>query len=86
MSNKKKVGHFDICNAMSLANMDISVSPLKNITYLKKTKHGTEVTIGVAGDLVAAIGLQNKFVGGLMLIDREQYFQTKERLELEAGE
>ena len=42
---------------------------------------GTAVTIGTPGNVVAAIGLENRYVGGLLLIDREQYFAMKERLE-----
>jgi hypothetical protein len=76
-----RVGHFDICKAMSLEDQDISIAPLDNITNLRKVKAGTQITIGVAGDKVAAIALENKYVGGLLLINREQYFATKARLE-----
>lgn len=76
-----KVGHFDICKAMTEENLDIRISPLDNVINLRKVKAGTQVTIGVDGDVVAAIGIEDKFVGGLLLIDREQYFATKQRLE-----
>ncbi len=76
-----KVGHFDICKVMALENQDIKVAPLGNITNLRKTKAGTEVTIGISGDEVAAIAIENRYIGGLMLINREQYFATKKRLE-----
>lgn len=77
----KNIGHFDICKEMAIRNMDIRVSPLENVTNLRKVKTGTQVTIGVDGDVVAAIGLENKFIGGLMLIDRKQYFEIKAVLE-----
>jgi len=76
-----KVGHFDICKVMAAENLDIQIAPLENVTNLRKVKAGTQVTIGVGGDVVAAIGLENKYVGGLLLCNREQYFAIKERLE-----
>ncbi len=77
----ERVGHFDICKAMTAEDLDIRIAPLDNVISLHKVKAGTQVTIGVAGDVVAAIGIENKFVGGLLLCDREQYFATKQALE-----
>ncbi len=79
----KKVWHFDICKEMAIRNMEIEIAPLDNVTNLRKVKAGTQVTIGVAGDKVAAIGLENRYIGGLMLINREQYFAIKHELETE---
>jgi hypothetical protein len=79
------VGHFDICKEMARRGKDIRMSMLENVTdlrYSKRTK-GTSVTIGVDGNIVGALGIENKFVGGLLLCDREQYFAI--RTELEAG-
>lgn len=78
-----EVGHFDICKRMAKENMDISLAPLGNITDLRKVKAGTNITIGVAGDLVAAIGLHHKYGGGLLLCNAEQYFAVKAQLESE---
>jgi hypothetical protein len=79
----KEVGHFDILKRMSEENLDIRLAPLENVTYLRKVKAGTQVTIGVAGNVVHAIGVEGKFVGGLILADKEQYFETKKRMEKE---
>lgn len=76
-----KIGHFDICKQMAIENLDIQMAPLDNVTDLRKVKAGTNVTIGVGGDMVAAIGLEHKYVGGLLLINREQYFAMKAKLE-----
>lgn len=79
----KKAGNFDIWKAMAAEGLGMRISPLGNITnvaYQKKTR-GTLVTIGVDGNLVAGLALQNQFIGGLLLCDREQYFATKQRLE-----
>jgi hypothetical protein len=81
--SEAKAGHFDICKEMARRSMDIRMSLLENVTnvsYSKRTK-GTTVSIGVHGNLVAAIGLDNKFVGGLLLCDREQYYAIARELE-----
>lgn len=75
----QKIGHFDICKAMAERGMDIRMSLLDNVILLNKVKSGTEVTIGCDGDLVAAI-YQGKFLGGLLLCDREQYRQIEKEL------
>ena len=76
------VGHFDICKEMARRGMDIRMSLLENVTNLRYSKHtkGTTISIGIDGNLVADIGLKNKFVGGLLLCDREQYFAVQEEL------
>jgi hypothetical protein len=74
------VHNFDVLKMMGERNLSISLSPLDNITNLLKTKHGTKVTIGVAGDVVAALGLENKFVGGLILADKEQFHAVRSEL------
>ena len=82
MTNKKPT-LFDICKEMAKRGLDIRMSMLENVTnvsYSKRCK-GTDVTIGVDGNLVAAIGLDNQFVGGLLLCDRKQYFEIAKELE-----
>jgi hypothetical protein len=75
--------HFDVCKEMAKRNLDIRLSTLDNVTnlrYSSKTK-GTTVSIEVDGNIVAAIGLDNKFVGGLLLCDRTQYFAVAHELD-----
>jgi hypothetical protein len=74
------VNNFDVMKAMSAENKDIRLAPLDNVTNLQKTKAGTLITIGAPGDLVAAIGVHRQFVGGLILADKIQFNETKERL------
>ena len=84
----KSVGHFDICKEMARRGMDIRMSTLDNVTnlrYSNRTK-GTTVSIGVDGNIVAALGIHNKFVGGLLLCDREQYFALRDELVRAEGE
>jgi hypothetical protein len=78
------VNSFDVLKRMSERSLDVRLAPLGNITNLKKVKAGTQVTIGVAGDLVAALGLENKFVGGLILADKEQFDKLKAEMESES--
>jgi hypothetical protein len=77
-----KVGHFDILKVMCERNMDIRLSPLDNVTNLQLVHKGkdTNVTIGCQGNVLHGI-YTGKFVGGLLLCDKEQYFKIKEELE-----
>ena len=79
---RKPPGHFEICREMAKRGMDIRMSLLENVTnvrFSQKTQ-GTTVSIGIDGNLVAAIALERKFVGGLLLCDREQYFAIAKEL------
>lgn len=76
-----KVTNFQVLDAMAAANKDIRLAPLGNIVNLRKVKAGTQVTIGVEGDLVAAIGIHGRFVGGLILADKAEFDATKAELE-----
>lgn len=78
----EKVGHFDICKVMCERNMDIRLSTLDNITNMQLTHKGkdTNITIGFFGNVLAGI-YSGKFIGGLLLCDKEQYFKIKEELE-----
>lgn len=75
------ISNFDVLKEMGKRNMDIRLSPLDNITRLQRTNAGTQVTIGVAGDVVAALGFDHKFVGGLLLADRDQFESVKAEME-----
>jgi hypothetical protein len=82
----QRVSMFDILKTMSEENQDVRLAPLGNISYLRKVRAGTNITIGVAGDVVAAIGIHGRFVGGLILADKEQYRATEARLRRGQGE
>jgi hypothetical protein len=77
-----KAGHFDILKAMCERNMDIRLSPLDNVTHMKLVHkdRDTQVTIGVGGNVLMGI-YDGKFIGGLILCDKTQYFKIKEELE-----
>ena len=75
------VNNFDVLKEMGVRDMKVGLSPLDNIVNLKKVKHGTQVTIGVAGDLVAALGIEHKFVGGLILADKDEFNALKSEMQ-----
>ena len=72
--------NFDVMKAMANANRDIRLAPLTNILRAQYTKKGTQITIGVEGNVVAAI-MRGDFCGGLILADKVQFRETKRELE-----
>ena len=77
-----KIGHFDILKVMCERNMDIRLSTLDNVTNLQLTHKGkdTKITIGFYGNVLDGI-YHGKFIGGMLLCDKEQYFEIKAELE-----
>jgi hypothetical protein len=76
----RQVSSFDVLKLMCERNMKIQLAPLENVTYLRKVKAGTQVTIGVGGDVIGSI-YAGKFVGGLILADKEQFREIEKELE-----
>lgn len=74
------VNNFDVLRAMGDAEQDIRVAPLSNVIYMQRTKKGTQITIGVDGDVVAGLA-KGRFVGGLILADKEQFEAMRRALE-----
>lgn len=79
----RKISNFDVLKRMSRDNLDIRLSPNENIVSVTKVHAGTNLTIGVTGDQVAAIALGDLAVC-LLLFNRKQFTQTKEKMEQEA--
>lgn len=75
------VNSFDVMKRMGERSGKIQLAPLSNITNLQKVKAGTKITIGVEGDVVADIGLHGKFVGGLILADKEEFRATEREMQ-----
>ena len=74
------INSFDVMKVMGEKNLDIRLAPLGNILRAQYTKRGTQVTIGVEGNVVAAI-VNGDFVGGFILADKRQFEETKRELE-----
>jgi hypothetical protein len=78
-----KVNAFDVFSRMVERNdKAIQLAPLGNLIGARKGKQGTKVTIGVANDVVTGIAL-SKYVGGLILCDKERYAEVKAEMEAE---
>lgn len=74
------VSSFEVFQAMSAANdQRLMAAPLGNIISARKVRAGTQVTIGVGGDVVGAIA-QGRLVGGLILVDRDAFKEVEECL------
>lgn len=81
------MNNFDVMKRMSEEGKDIRLSSVNNITNLTRTKAGdTLITIGVQGDLVAAIGVHRRYAGGLILMHKEQFDEMKALMEKEEAE
>jgi hypothetical protein len=86
MSDKtKQIGTFDVLREMCARKMDVRLSTMDNVTNMTYSKTGkcTKVTIGVDGDVLNPIW-RGQLVGGLLLADKDQFFEIKEILEAQA--
>ena len=77
------VNNFDVLKEMGKRNLNIQMAPLGNIIKMRKLKAGTQVTIGVAGDVITRITF-GEVVGGLILADKKQFDDVKGELETSA--
>lgn len=70
------VSNFDVLKKMSADNLDIRIAPIGNVLNMKAVKAGTQITIGVQGNMIGAI-LSGELIGCLMLYDKKQFDETK---------
>jgi hypothetical protein len=79
-----KVNAFDVFSRMVEQNdKAIQLAPLGNLIGARKDKQGSKVTIGIAEDVVPGIAV-GKYVGGLILCDKERYAKVKAQMERES--
>lgn len=76
------ISNFDVLKRMGKDNLDIRLSPSENIVSIAKVNAGTNLTIGVTGDQVAAISTGDLCVC-LLLFDRKQFAETKQKMKAE---
>jgi hypothetical protein len=76
--------NFDVMKAMCAANRKIQIAPLGNILRMRKTKRGTEVTIGVSGDIIMEL-MAGDYVGGLILCDKAEFEETAQAIEVKVA-
>jgi hypothetical protein len=76
-----KANSFDVFKIMCASdNKKLQLSPLGNILGAKKVKAGTQVTIGVSGNVVTGITF-GQYVGGLILCDKDEFERIAKMLE-----
>lgn len=65
---------FDVMKKMAEDNdPGLSLAPLEqNFLSLQKTKHGAIVTIGIPYEVMIGIS-QDRYCGGLLLVDKERF-------------
>ncbi len=79
-----KISSFDVLKRMSEENLDIRLSTsehLRNMNAVHKGKD-TDITIGVAGNVIAPI-INNELHFCLLIWNKVQYRVTKAKMEVE---
>jgi hypothetical protein len=81
-----KISSFDVLKRMSEDNLDIRLATSENITNMNVVHKGkdTDITIGVAGNVIGAV-MNNELHLCLLIWNKEQYQQTKDKIGKERG-
>jgi hypothetical protein len=64
-------------------NRALKLAPLGNLVRAKKTKAGTEITIGVPGDVVTPF-VMGSLIGGLIFCDADEFERVLAEMERRA--
>lgn len=81
-----KINNFDVFKRMAEDNNQaMQLAPLGNLIGAKMTKAGTQVTLGVAGNVVTGLTM-GTYVGGLILCGKEGFGRTKAKMEEELAQ
>ena len=59
---------------------EFRLAPISNIMSARKTKHGTQITMGIGDDIVGKI-MNDELVGGFIFCDRKHFREVQEKLE-----
>ena len=78
----KTVNNFDVLKRMGAENKDIRMSPSSNFLRMQTVKAGTQITVGVQGDVVGAL-YSGELVGCLLLFNKKQFDELKKKMEEE---
>lgn len=76
------VNGFDVLKKMSADNKKIMLATADNILRMSKVKAGTQITIGVSGDVLNQI-YRGEMNCSFILFDSQQFKETKAELEAE---
>lgn len=74
------VNNFDVLKRMSAENMDIRLAPAGNVLRMQKVKAGTQLTIGVEGDVLWPI-TSGELIPNLILFSKKQFDELKAKME-----
>lgn len=75
------VSFFEVLKRMAdTDNKALQLAPLSNLSGARYGKHGTKITIGFPGNVCSDL-MDGNFIGGLMLIRRDEYEKVKAELE-----
>lgn len=81
-----KVNSFAVFQRMGEENnRAMRLAPLGNILNMKAVKAGTQVTIGVEGNIISGL-MNGEYVGGLILCDKAEFERVKQRMEEEMAQ
>jgi hypothetical protein len=76
-----EVSAFEVFLRMAETNdKALRLAPLANILNMKVVKAGTQVTIGVEGNVLARI-MSGEFCGGLLLCETKRFDELKAEME-----
>ena len=83
----EKISGFDVFKRMSEENLDIRLATSENLTKMNAVHKGkdTDITIGVAGNVIGAI-MNNDLHLCLLIWNKEQYRTTKAKIEKERAQ
>jgi hypothetical protein len=71
------VNSFDVLKKMADDNLDIRLGV--DVVQATKCRLGTQVTMGIAGDVVGSL-VTGELIACLLLYNRKQFNETKEKL------
>jgi hypothetical protein len=78
-----EINNFDVLKRMSKENKDIRLGT--DVLNLKKVKAGTQITIGIAGDVITPVFL-GEMNACLILFNKNQFDELKDKMETESGD
>jgi hypothetical protein len=74
------VNNFDVLKRMSAENKDIRLGV--DVLNMKKVRAGSQVTIGIAGDVVTPV-FTGELCACLLIYNKKQFNETKAAIEAE---
>jgi len=83
--SETKISSFDVLKRMSADNLDIRLAASDNLRSMNLVHKGkdTDITIGVAGNVIGAIATNELHIC-LLIWNKEQYRATKAKIEKES--